>query len=434
MTLDLKNMPFGTLNPDLTQRSVEGSVSRRRSDPEKLQNNHMAEIATGHSTLGKLQFQGVVLSTHKSKYGRRGSNLIFQSPAEGFETEYKHYTYRVHLRDLFGYPDPPALGDPRIPTMTEARLDLSALSSTSAFGDANNNYDLTSRTVLIEFDNPRMYKGARIVSVGTYVDLPLFESTLQNKMVAGQQGGFGGAGGAQEGGEQTGGAPGGTAGSDMSCPTVHRPADEANNIGMTILKGTDKQTGKKLHSSDWTSEWPSNTVSTWILPLKPGEAKPNILGSGLNASSGVNRANGAFHKALDIGAKTGTPIYAVQDGTVDYAPRSLCRDGKPSTCGNWMRYSTIDGYSIKYCHMDMPAIVKKGQQITKGQIIGYVGDTGSSQGSHLHWQVRQGGKEGAVKHPGDFYPDNWILLERTQTPITATRRKSIPTRHEPVTV
>ena len=107
MTLDLKNMPFGTLNPDLTQRSVEGSVSRRRSDPEKLQNNHMAEIATGHSTLGKLQFQGVVLSTHKSKYGRLGSNLIFQSPAEGFETEYKHYTYRVHLRDLFGYPDPP---------------------------------------------------------------------------------------------------------------------------------------------------------------------------------------------------------------------------------------------------------------------------------------------------------------------------------------
>ena len=186
MTLDLKNMPFGFLNPELTQRSVKGSTSRRRTTPDKQQSNHMASIATGDCLKDKLQYPGVVMSTRMTKFSRSGTQMAFRSPAEGFETQFKNYVYRVHMRDLMGYRDPTSLEDDSVHILTEARLDLSALSSLSAFGDANNNYDLTSRMVLIEFDNPRLFTGARIVSVGTYVDVAIFDELLQNKMMGSQ--------------------------------------------------------------------------------------------------------------------------------------------------------------------------------------------------------------------------------------------------------
>ena len=423
MTLDLKNMPFGFLNPDLTQRSVKGSVSRRRTEPDKLQSNHMASIATGDCLKDKLQYPGVVMSSRMTKFSRSGTQMAFRSPAEGFETQFKNYVYRVHMRDLMGYPDPTSLEDPKVHTMTEARLDLTALSSLSAFGDANNNYDLTSRMVLIEFDNPRLFTGPRIVSVGAYVDVAIFEEFLQNKMVGSQ---------APTGGDQATPGPfttveGGGAGADTSCVSYKRSGK--NGIGMSYVHGSDYQTGKRLHNNSWTSGWPTNTVSNWLLPVKPGEGKKAATSNALRASSGINRSNGNAHDAIDISGPAGTPLYAVQDAKVTSAPRSMCRNKKdgpdkimqkrPSTCGNELKYKTIEGYVVGYCHLDNPALVKKGDIIKKGQLVGYMGDTGSSTGPHLHWSVKKGGK---ILHPADFYPSGWILLKESTNPLVETRR------------
>ena len=63
--------------------------------------------------------------------------------------------------------------------------------------------------------------------------------------------------------------------------------------------------------------------------------------------------------------------------------------------------------------------IKKGDIIKKGQLVGYMGDTGSSTGPHLHWSVKKGGK---ILHPADFYPSGWILLKESTNPLVETRR------------
>jgi murein DD-endopeptidase MepM/ murein hydrolase activator NlpD len=91
------------------------------------------------------------------------------------------------------------------------------------------------------------------------------------------------------------------------------------------------------------------------------------------------------HLALDFSAKQGTPIYATGDGYVDYA------DGG-TTYGNVVFINHGYGYQTRYAHMSK-FIVSVGQKIKRGQVIGYVGNTGQSQGDHLHYEVLVNGKK-----------------------------------------
>jgi len=91
------------------------------------------------------------------------------------------------------------------------------------------------------------------------------------------------------------------------------------------------------------------------------------------------------HLALDFSAKQGTPIYATGDGYVDYA------DGG-TTYGNVVFINHGYGYQTRYAHMTK-FIVTKGQKIKRGQVIGYVGNTGLSKGDHLHYEVLVNGKK-----------------------------------------
>jgi murein DD-endopeptidase MepM/ murein hydrolase activator NlpD len=116
------------------------------------------------------------------------------------------------------------------------------------------------------------------------------------------------------------------------------------------------------------------------------------------------------HHAVDIGAKKGTPIYAIADGTVKdmklkpcpEAPRGKCGPGKgsvwPCNCGSKMgNYIKLlhtakspSGHPIQtyYGHMTAYAAgLKKDDPVKAGQQIGQVGSTGNSSGPHLHMQV-----------------------------------------------
>lgn len=216
---------------------------------------------------------------------------------------------------------------------------------------------------------------------------------------------------------------------DMSCPSFNLPSEEANSLDMTYVHGSDYQTGVQLHQNNWDNP-PENPVSGWALPLKPSEATASKVPGSLRAPSGINRSRGkkAFHKAIDLSAKTGTPLYAVANATVTIS-RPICFKGKrPSTNGNRITYKTDTGYTITYIHLDMPSPLKVGDKITKGQLVGYVGDTGISQGAHLHFMVQKGSQ---ILHPGDFYPPEWITMAGTTSPVTAVNRRSIPTVHVP---
>jgi murein DD-endopeptidase MepM/ murein hydrolase activator NlpD len=101
---------------------------------------------------------------------------------------------------------------------------------------------------------------------------------------------------------------------------------------------------------------------------------------------GVRVLNGRkeFHAGIDIGGPTGTNIVAAESGRVSYA-------GYMRGFGNVIILSHDRGYSTVYAH-NLVNLVKKGQYVKKGSIIGKVGRTGNASGSHLHFEIRLGGK------------------------------------------
>lgn len=92
---------------------------------------------------------------------------------------------------------------------------------------------------------------------------------------------------------------------------------------------------------------------------------------------------GRMHEGIDIGASSGTPIYAAASGTVMYA-------GWEGGYGNLTVVDHGNGLATAYGHQSQLA-VSNGQVVTRGQVIGYVGSTGHSTGPHLHFEVRVNG-------------------------------------------
>jgi murein DD-endopeptidase MepM/ murein hydrolase activator NlpD len=89
---------------------------------------------------------------------------------------------------------------------------------------------------------------------------------------------------------------------------------------------------------------------------------------------------GAFHAGIDISSTFGEPVHAAADGTVETADRA----------SGYGREVVIDhGFGVKtlYGHLSGFAVTP-GQQVSRGQVIGYVGMTGRSTGPHLHYEVR----------------------------------------------
>ena len=103
-----------------------------------------------------------------------------------------------------------------------------------------------------------------------------------------------------------------------------------------------------------------------------------------------------FHAGMDFSAKTGTPIYATGNGKVIRVRKS--RKGY----GNHVKIDHGYGYITLYAHMQK-YIVKKGQKVKRGEVIGYVGNTGKSVAPHLHYEVHKNGRK--VNPVNFFYND-----------------------------
>ncbi|MEH6823616.1 MAG: M23 family metallopeptidase [Motiliproteus sp.] len=88
------------------------------------------------------------------------------------------------------------------------------------------------------------------------------------------------------------------------------------------------------------------------------------------------------HNGLDLRAAMNTPIYATADGAVEYAGFH-----KKSGYGNLIIINHNFGFKSYYGHLKKAA-VRSGRLISKGQLIGYSGNTGISTGPHLHYEVR----------------------------------------------
>lgn len=90
-----------------------------------------------------------------------------------------------------------------------------------------------------------------------------------------------------------------------------------------------------------------------------------------------------FHPGVDLRAPLMTPVYAPADGVVEYA-------GYSSTSG--FGYLVIldhnFGFKTRFAHLSKKDVVKEGQFVKRGDLIGYSGNTGLSTGPHLHYEIR----------------------------------------------
>lgn len=89
------------------------------------------------------------------------------------------------------------------------------------------------------------------------------------------------------------------------------------------------------------------------------------------------------HTGIDFAAPAGTHIYSWRSGTVTFA-------GWSGGYGNFIIVDHGDGFVTRYAHCSKIAVTK-GQTVSQGQVIGYVGTTGNSTGNHLHFEVKVNG-------------------------------------------
>ena len=118
----------------------------------------------------------------------------------------------------------------------------------------------------------------------------------------------------------------------------------------------------------------------WPLAMDGVQILSSPYGTRLHPRSGGER----FHRGLDLRADQGTPVYAVADGRVE-------RSGWSGAYGNLILLSHAFRLSTRYGHLSRFA-VRPGQQVARGDVIGYVGSTGRSTGSHLHYEVLANGR------------------------------------------
>lgn len=102
-----------------------------------------------------------------------------------------------------------------------------------------------------------------------------------------------------------------------------------------------------------------------------------------------------MHEGIDFYAKTGTKVYATAKGKIKEVRYS-------STFGNLVVIDHGYGMETYYAHLSK-FNVKKGQVVNRGQVIGFVGNTGLSSGSHLHYEVHLNNKE--INPINYFYGD-----------------------------
>jgi murein DD-endopeptidase MepM/ murein hydrolase activator NlpD len=125
-----------------------------------------------------------------------------------------------------------------------------------------------------------------------------------------------------------------------------------------------------------------------IMPVKEEDVK---ITSGFGMRMHPILKEKRMHNGIDFSAKMGTEIVATANGTI----RSAKSDG---AYGNRVIIDHGNGFSTSYNQMQK-WIVEPGQSVKKGEVIGYVGNTGLSTGPHLHYEIM---KDGAYVDPADY--------------------------------
>ncbi|WP_088323961.1 M23 family metallopeptidase [Polaribacter tangerinus] len=142
-----------------------------------------------------------------------------------------------------------------------------------------------------------------------------------------------------------------------------------------------------------------------IQPVKNEDLKRMASGYGMRMHPILKYRK--FHKGMDFTAPTGTPIYATGNGTVIRAQRS-------ATFGNVIYIDHGYGYKTIYAHMSK-MVKRRRDKVKRGDLIGYVGNTGLSAAPHLHYEIH---KNDRALNPINFYygdltPEEFIAMQKS---------------------
>lgn len=129
--------------------------------------------------------------------------------------------------------------------------------------------------------------------------------------------------------------------------------------------------------------------------LRPVNVMESTFISGFGMRIHPVTGHGHFHAGLDFACPSGTPIYATGNGEITFAGAS------GHGYGNYVDINHGNGFLTKYAHMSK-VIVEVGQNVKRGDLIGYSGNTGLSTGPHLHYEIERNGEK---VNPLDFFYD-----------------------------
>ncbi|MBE9562704.1 MAG: M23 family metallopeptidase [Proteobacteria bacterium] len=179
-----------------------------------------------------------------------------------------------------------------------------------------------------------------------------------------------------------------------------RVTESGNNLALRVNALKNRATNQK-HNTDFSVSW--DKIAGKSIPSPSKMAKRSIqmvskrflqkyrfrtkslprhwpLRQG-RVSSGYGKRGRRMHKGIDIAAKRGTPVYAVEAGTV-------VRSKRVGAYGNLVEIKHSNVYSTRYGH-NSRNLVKAGDKVKRGQKIALVGSTGRSTGPHVHFEIRQ---------------------------------------------
>ncbi len=163
--------------------------------------------------------------------------------------------------------------------------------------------------------------------------------------------------------------------------SLNKNIEEARNLtdlSHKLKKFKNTPEAERINLTDYEAKINSRLAN--LPTLKPIAGKLEGYGPRTHPIFGYRH----FHGAVDMGAKTGTPIKAAGAGRVIAASRS-------SSAGNFIKISHGNGFVTAYLHCSK-LNVKEGDTVNKGDVIGLVGNTGNSTKPHLHFSVEYNGE------------------------------------------
>ena len=158
-------------------------------------------------------------------------------------------------------------------------------------------------------------------------------------------------------------------------PTTQETTGSTNNSSGTN-SGTNSGSNNSSSGGNTGTSTPTNT--SWIRPC----SYVMLTSPFGKRDTGIAGAS-TYHQGVDLAGPEGTPIYAARAGTVTAATVG-------SAAGYYVTINHGDGFSSIYMHMTH-YVVSAGQWVNQGQVIGYMGSTGVSSGSHLHFGIAYNG-------------------------------------------